>query len=114
MELLTSDGFVHNSLEVARDFELTHADVLKVIRELLADGDDPSAEWFREAAYVQAGRRHTAYLMTNPGLALLVFSLPGDLAVVQKVRIINAFNRMLAELPESERPRDLWPDGLFN
>lgn len=87
-----------SSLNVAKDFHKRHDNVLRSI------GNIHDVEFtrlnFEEIFYKDSyGRKQAAYEMTKDGFALLAMGFTGKKAEEFKIRYINAFNRMLSDLP---------------
>ncbi|MEE3047534.1 MAG: Rha family transcriptional regulator [Pseudomonadota bacterium] len=95
-----------NSRDVAAYFGKRHGNVLRDIDDLLTgmnDSSDLSSRWFRAADYQtstgnSAVRTYAAYDMTKDGFTLLVMSYTGKKALQFKLRYIDEFNRMEAQL----------------
>lgn len=84
---------VVSSLQVARDFEKEHKDVLKVIRNLTAQ-NCAAKSWLYEATYESRGKQYPMYLMNKDGFTFLVMGFTGKLANEWKIKYIQAFNAM--------------------
>lgn len=98
------------SLDVAEKFGKSHRDVLKAIDSLELPEDFTSANFCAfvvERPMPRGGgvRRDRAYTMTRDGFALLVMGYTGQKAMEWKVRYIQAFNAMEAELKRREEAR---------
>lgn len=88
---------VVSSRQVAKRFSKEHKNVLASIREILSA--DKSADKFYELSnYKYRGRELPEYYMNRDGFALLVMGFTGKIALQWKVKYINAFNEMEAEL----------------
>lgn len=88
-----------SSLDVAEYFGKQHKDVLKAIQNLECS-DEFSRRNFAPIFYKDSyGRKQPAYEMTKDGFAFLAMGFTGKKAAEFKERYINAFNRMLADLP---------------
>ncbi len=97
--LVVSDGKpVVSSLTIAEHFGKRHKDVLRKIETL----DTP--EYFTErnfapSEYVdKTGRKLPAFNLTRDGFAYLVMGFTGKKASEWKIRYLEAFNAMEAEL----------------
>lgn len=88
---------VVSSRQVAKRFSKEHKNVLVSIREILSA--EKSADKFYELiSYKYRGRELPEYYMNREGFALLVMGFTGKIALQWKVKYINAFNEMEAEL----------------
>lgn len=88
---------VVSSRQVAKRFSKEHKNVLVSIREILLA--EKSADKFYElSSYKYRGRELPEYYMNRDGFALLVMGFTGKIALQWKVKYINAFNEMEAEL----------------
>lgn len=88
---------VVSSRQVAKRFSKEHKNVLVSIREILSA--EKSADKFYElSSYKYRGRELPEYYMNRDGFALLVMGFTGKIALQWKVKYINAFNEMEAEL----------------
>ena len=108
-ELSVHDGHVTTtSLQVAQFFNKRHRDVMRAIKNLLAELPESDARNFAQtsvqtkiegAANTQgATRQDPAYRMTREGFMLLAMGFTGKEALRWKLAFIAAFNRMEAEL----------------
>lgn len=95
-----------NSRDVAGKFEKRHDDVLKAIRNLILQANELGVRNFAETPYVeeQNGQTYSSFDMDRDGFALLAMGFTGSAALQWKLRYIEAFNRMEAQLrlPSSE------------
>lgn len=88
-----------SSLDVADCFGKRHDTVLRAIRNIECSGEFRRRN-FAESSYLnEQGKKQPSYEMTKDGFAMLVFGFTGKKAAEFKERYINAFNRMLADLP---------------
>jgi Rha family phage regulatory protein len=103
---VTPDPVVHvyrrkvttSSLAVAEYFGKKHKTVLRAIQNI--HDKEFSRHNFVPRDYIdQRGKRQPAYEMTFDGFALLAMGFTGKTAEEFKIRYINAFNRMLDDLP---------------
>jgi Rha family phage regulatory protein len=89
-----------SSLDVARDFDKQHKDVLEAltkVRESLSE--NLRSIWFRDDAYFDARqRRLPCYDMTRQGFTLLVMGFTGKAAMDFKIAYILKFDEMEAKL----------------
>ncbi len=96
-----------SSLDVAEKFEKPHADVLKAIRKLLADLPKEFNEGnFSLVEYVDdKGEKRPMYNLTRDAFSLLAMGFTGKKALAWKVKYIEAFNAMEAELLKTAKKR---------
>lgn len=89
-----------NSRDVAAYFGKRHDDVLKAIRNLLDQERELGVRNFAETPYVepQNGQTYKSYDMDRDGFALLAMGFTGSKALKWKMRYIEAFNAMQAEI----------------
>lgn len=96
------DGEVFaSSVAVAEFFEKRHDDVLRAIDNLIAQEPSLSLRNFAVSSYsndLANGRRYRSFDMTRDGLSLLAMGFTGAKALKWKIRYIEAFNIMEAEL----------------
>lgn len=96
-----------SSLQTAEHFGKPHADVLKVIRRVCGDCPNDFNEGnFSFVDYVdEKGESRPMCMMTRDGFALIVMGFTGKKALAWKLRYIEAFNAMEAELRgQSQEP----------
>lgn len=97
---------VVSSREVAERFEKRHDNVLMAIKEavkgLLENEDTPSMFFKTTYTHPQNGQDYPEYLMTRDGFSLLAMGFTGTKAFQWKLKYINAFNRMEAELKKTQ------------
>ncbi|GAB5432209.1 MAG: hypothetical protein EpisKO_15790 [Epibacterium sp.] len=94
------------SLHIAEKFGKRHDDVLKRIRGLEVP-DDFNARNFAAVEYTDSkGESRPAYELTRDGFALLVMGFTGKRAMAWKIKFLEAFNRMEAQLRAPARPAD--------
>ena len=96
---------VVSSRDVAEKFEKRHADVLRAVEkhEAALHATDAKVRWFDESTYVdEKGEERKEYLVTRDGFSLLAMSFTGAKAFQWKLKYINAFNRMEAELKKTQ------------
>lgn len=89
-----------NSRHVAAYFNKRHDDVLKAIRNLIANEADLGVRNFAETPYVdpQNGQTYKSYDMDRDGFSILAMGFTGAKALKWKMSYIAAFNVMEAEL----------------
>lgn len=89
---------VVSSRKVAEIFEKEHRRVLQDIRELSC-GDDFRLHNFVQSSYINSqDKEQPEYLMTRDGFTLLAMGFTGSKAMQWKIKYIETFNRMEAEL----------------
>lgn len=89
---------VVSSRKVAEIFEKEHNIVMRSIRELGCD-DDFSRCNFAQSTYMSdRGKEYPEYLMARDGFTLLAMGFTGEKAMQWKIKYIEAFNKMEAEL----------------
>jgi len=104
-----------NSRDVAAFFEKRHDNVLRDIDNLIAQGSSDLLLNFEElVAEVEIGsgakRLAKAYAMTRDGFTLLAMGFTGKKALGWKLKYIEAFNKMEAELAKAaSQPADNSP-----
>ena len=92
---------VVSSRKVAEVFEKEHNTVMRSIRDLVC-GDDFSRCNFAQSTYMSdRGKEYPEYLMTRDGFTLLAMGFTGSKAMQWKIKYIETFNRMEAELSTS-------------
>lgn len=100
------ERLVTTSLRVAEVFEKDHRHVLESIRNLAAEKS--AAKFFRETSYKNRGKEYPMYEMDRDGFSLLVMGFTGDKALQWKIKYIEAFNAMEAELKRIYTERQQW------
>jgi len=101
---LVSGSPVVSSLDVAAHFEKRHADILRAISTTVSDlpaefSERNFALSSREYSIPNGGTREVpAYNLTRDGFTLLAMGFTGAKALAWKVRYIEAFNAMEAQL----------------
>lgn len=89
---------ITTSLNIARNFEKRHTDVLRAISKL-GCSQDFSQRNFESADYVDAqGKPRRAYRITRDGFAFLAMGFTGARAAQWKEAYIRAFNEMESRL----------------
>ena len=95
------------SLDVAEKFDKKHQHVLEAIRKILDDlgegnisqSEDFGRSNFRQSSYInEQGKEQPMYHLTRDAFSLLAMGFTGKKALAWKVRYIEAFNAMEAEL----------------
>ena len=98
-DLVTVNGrqVVTTSRNVAEHFEKQHKDVLEAIRTILA-AENSATKFFLASTYENRGKEYPEYLMNRDGFSLLVMGFTGAKALAWKLKYIEAFNAMEAQL----------------
>ncbi|SER57415.1 phage regulatory protein, rha family [Faunimonas pinastri] len=89
-----------NSREVARVFEKNHRDVLRAVGNLLQQEPDLGLRSFTQTPFIEAstGQTYRSFDMDRDGFTLLAMGFTGAKALKWKLRYIETFNTMEAEL----------------
>lgn len=89
-----------SSLDIARHFGKAHKDVLRSIDRISCDtGPEFTERNFAPSDYIdQTGRKLRAFELTRDGFSFLVMGFTGPAATQWKIRYIEAFNAMEAEI----------------
>ena len=111
-----------SSLDIAEKFGKPHKDVLNVIRRIVAELEPNFRERNFSPTFTNvpgpngAVRQSPAYSLTRDAFSLVVMGFTGKKALAWKVKYIEAFNAMEAELlkkakpsPRQRRPRKALP-----
>lgn len=99
--VLSNGQPVTSSLKVAEHFEKQHDDVLRTIRDTIRNMPDSFRDRnFAPSSYTVEGqnRSYPAYNLTRDGFTLVAMGFTGRKALSWKIRYIQAFNAMEAEL----------------
>ena len=104
--MLLDDKAMTTSLKVAEMFGKAHRHILRDIERLIERG----VPNFEQTSYVhlQNGQEYRMFLMDRDGFSLLVMGFTGNKALAWKLKYIEAFNRMEAEL--MKRQANALPD----
>lgn len=96
---------VASSLQVAKDFNKNHRDVLKAIEKMKDGVAQNFADLFYKSEYehLQNRQHYPMYLMNRDGFSLLVMGFTGKDALEWKLKYIQAFNAMEKELREPKK-----------
>lgn len=88
------------SRDIAAFFDRRHDDVLKAIRNLISSAPELGVRNFAETPYVEptTGQTYRMYEMDRDGFTLLAMGFTGSKALKWKLRYIEAFKAMEAEL----------------
>ena len=106
INITEKDGqLVVSSRQVAENFEKQHKDVLESICKLISQMStaENSALFIKSDYIASNGKRNPEYLMTRDGFSLLVMGFTGNKALEWKLKYIEAFNHMEAELNTPEK-----------
>ena len=106
INITEKDGqLVVSSRQVAENFEKRHDNVIQTITELINQmGTPENSGLFIKSDYIASnGKRNPEYLMTRDGFSLLVMGFTGNKALEWKLKYIEAFNQMEAELNTPEK-----------
>ena len=103
---------VVSSRKVAEIFEKEHRRVLQDIRELSC-GDEFRLHNFVQSSYINSqDKEQPEYLMTRDGFTLLAMGFTGTKAMQWKIKYIEAFNKMEAELNNPFQIPKTLPEAL--
>ena len=89
---------VVSSRKVAEVFEKRHADVIRSIQGIECDKSFTERNFALSEYQDKTGRLLPEYLMTRNGFTLLAMGFTGEKAMQWKIKYIEAFNKMEAEL----------------
>lgn len=94
---------------IAEKFEKRHDHVLRDIRVLVATNPEWGSPNFGETPYVEAtnGQTYQMYEMTRDGYSMLVMGFTGKKAMEWKIKFLEAFNAMEAQLKTAAPVLDL-------
>lgn len=99
---MSTDGLPYTtSRAVAERFGKNHRDVLKAIKNLLADMPDPefSRRNFAPRDYLDGrGKTQPEYRLTHDGFAVLAMRFTGRDALAWQIAFLQAFNALESEL----------------
>lgn len=96
---INNDGQpVASSRDIAEHFEKEHRNVLRDIDDLRQDVLNFEQMFFSVEIPDSYGRPQRAYLMNRDGFSLLVMGFTGKSALEWKLKYIDAFNRMEAQI----------------
>lgn len=98
-----NDQVVTTSLKIAEVFGKRHNDVLKSIRNLTSAQNCAVLKMFETSSYVsEQGKEQPMFIMNRDGFTLLAMGFNGEKALDFKVKYIEAFNKMEAELKSQQ------------
>lgn len=96
-----NDQMLVSSLEVSRNFQKEHKNVLQAINNLAAE-NSAAKSLFYESTYENRGKQYPMYLMNRDGFTLLAMGFTGKDALEWKLKYIQAFNEMETKLNDPE------------
>lgn len=96
---------VVSSRDIAEHFEKEHGKVLRSIDSLVSQ-NRLTKKMFFEASREYRGQVFRYYFMNRDGFSLLVMGFTGSKALEWKLKYIEAFNAMEAELKKAAKPVD--------
>lgn len=100
---ISSDGQpVASSRDIAEHFEKRHDHVMRDIDALKEDVPKFGEMFFNVEIPDSYGRKQRAYLMNRDGFSLLVMGFTGKSALEWKIKYIEAFNQIEAELKKKQ------------
>lgn len=112
--VLTEERIVVSSLDVARNFEKEHKDVLKTIKSLECSEEFAGRNFALGSYKDTQNQDRPHYLITRDGFAFLAMGFTGKKAAKFKEAYITAFNEMEREiniLPPSAEKVFRWRDS---
>ncbi|MBD3844252.1 Rha family transcriptional regulator [Bosea sp. SSUT16] len=94
------------SLDIAKDFDKEHKNVLRAIDQVRRDiGPEFDRLNFEPISYIdEKGRSYRAFSLTRDGFVMVCMGFTGPAAAAWKARYIEAFNAMEAELARLSVP----------
>ena len=103
---------ITTSIDVAEFFEKRHDDVLKAIRNIIKKDSQWGLRNFAECEIIrdiplQGEKAMPYFTMTRDGFVMLVMSFTGEKAFGFKIRYIEAFNAMEAQLSGNSEPLEI-------
>lgn len=95
-----------SSLDIARHFDKAHKDVLRSIDRIIEEtGQEFGGRNFTPSTYLtEQSKELRCYDMTRDGFSLLVMGFTGSAAMQWKLKYIEAFNMMEAEIVSARAP----------
>lgn len=108
-----NDQVVTTSLKVAEVFEKEHKHVLDAVRKLFTAENSAVKQMFQESTYLnERNQSQPMFIMNRDGFTLLAMGFNGKKALDFKVKYIEAFNKMEAEL-KSQQTKQLSESELL-
>ena len=90
-----NDGILTvSSVQVAKDFEKEHKNVIQTIKNLTAENSAVKNMFIENNYFTERGRKYKCYEITRDGFSLLVMGFTGKKALEWKLKYIEAFNKM--------------------
>lgn len=83
-----------SSIQVAKDFEKEHKNVIQTIKNLTAENSAVKDMFIENTYFTERGRQYKCYEITRDGFSLLVMGFTGKKALEWKLKYIEAFNKM--------------------
>ena len=101
---LKNNEAVCSSLDVAEKFHKSHKNVIRRTENIIADDQTQNCvRCFMKSKYNDSkGESRPMYYMNRDGFTLLAMGFSGEKALEFKVKYINAFNKMEAELKSQQ------------
>lgn len=109
--IMNNQQAVTTSLKVAEIFGKQHKDVLKSIKNLVAQ-NFATKNLFNESSYENRGKQYVMYYMNRDGFTLLAMGFTGKEALEFKLKYIEAFNKMEQQLQELNKPSYMIDDPI--
>lgn len=98
-----NDQVVTTSLKVAEVFNKEHKHVLDAVRKLFTAENSAVKQMFQESTYFnERNQSQPMFIINRDGFTLLVMGFNGKKALDFKVKYIEAFNKMEAELKSQQ------------
>jgi len=97
---------ITNSLDVAEKFGKRHDDVLKKVRNILADSDEFGVRNFAGGSYRdEQNQKRPMFEMTRSGFSILAMGFTGKKALEWKILYEDAFSKMEKIIISKSQPR---------
>lgn len=106
IKIINQEGnLVVSSREVAENFEKRHDNVVRDIENLIESEPlkNEESNYFIPGTFNHRGNEYKEYLLTRDGFSLLVMGFTGKKALRWKLKYIEAFNKMEAELMKTKK-----------
>lgn len=100
--IMKDEQAVTSSLQVARNFDKNHRDVLESVRNLTAENPATRIMFFETTYKNSRGQEYPEYLMNRDGFTLLAMGFTGKKALEFKLKYIDAFNQMENHIKENQ------------
>ena len=95
---IENDNVVVSSRDIANSFGKLHKHVLDNIENIKAENSAVTSMFFKTSYKAGTGKKYKEYLMNRDGFSLLAMGFTGAKALEWKLKYINAFNEMEAEI----------------